>query len=132
MMKAIQCSAFGPPDGLTLKTIDEPVVDHADVLIEVIAAGVNFPDGLVVQGKYQVKPSLPFVPGMELCGNVIEVGDKVSGISVGDRVVSTSPSFGAFAEKIASHTSKPSRSPKALIQPKPVAYWSHTALLTMR
>ena len=101
MMKAIQCSAFGPPDGLTLKTIDEPVVDHNDVLIEVIAAGVNFPDGLVVQGKYQVKPSLPFVPGMELCGNVIEVGDKVSGISVGDRVVSTSPSFGAFAEKIA-------------------------------
>ena len=114
-MKAIQCNAFGAPETLTLNTIDDPVAGHSDVLIEVIAAGVNFPDGLVVQGKYQIKPSLPFVPGMELCGNVVEIGDKVTGLSVGDRVVSVSPSFGAYAEKIALPSRQVIRIPQSIV-----------------
>ncbi len=100
-MKAIQCNDFGPLEALTLETIDDPTVDDDSALIDILAAGVNFPDGLLVQGKYQVKPATPFVPGMELCGTVSQIGKNVSNVSVGDRIIATSANFGAFAEKIA-------------------------------
>jgi len=99
-MKAIVCKSFGPVESLSLETIDNPLTTADSVEIDVIAAGVNFPDGLVVQGKYQVKPELPFIPGMEICGDVVTTGKNVSNIKTGDRVIASSNTFGAYAEKI--------------------------------
>lgn len=99
-MKAIVCSEFGPLEKLTLQDVDEPTIGDNDLLIKVLSAGVNFPDGLLVKGMYQVKPELPFVPGMEFCGEVIASGSAVQGFNTGDRIISSSPSYGAFAEKI--------------------------------
>lgn len=99
-MKAILCKDFGPIENLELATVDEPEVGDDTVLVDVLAAGVNFPDGLAIQGKYQVKPPTPFIPGMELCGTVSKLGKNVSHLDVGDRIIASSANFGAFAEKI--------------------------------
>jgi len=99
-MKAIVCKSFGPVESLSLETIDNPLTTADSVEIDVIAAGVNFPDGLVVQGKYQVKPEVPFIPGMELCGDVVATGRNVNNIKAGDRIIASSSNFGAYAEKI--------------------------------
>lgn len=99
-MKAIVCKSFGAVDTLSLQTTDDPRINDDTVAIDVIAAGVNFPDGLVVQGKYQVKPEVPFIPGMELCGDVVATGRNVNNIKAGDRIIASSSNFGAYAEKI--------------------------------
>ena len=98
-MKAIVCEAFGPIDDLKCKEIDDPVVKPGHVVVNVEAAGVNFPDGLLVQGLYQMKPPCPFVPGNEVAGVVAEVGEGVKHISVGQRVIALS-NLGGFAEKV--------------------------------
>lgn len=85
-MKAIVCEAFGPVETLAYKEIDNPPVTDHTVLIRPGAIGVNYPDGLLVQGLYQVKPPTPFVPGMEVAGVVEEVGSKVTGLKAGDLV----------------------------------------------
>lgn len=100
-MKAIVCKAFGDVETLSYESTDDPIITADSVLVDIMAAGVNFPDGLVVQGKYQIKPPVPFVPGMELCGTVTEVGSNVKNLSCGDRIIAASANFGAFAEKIA-------------------------------
>lgn len=100
-MKAIQCEAFGPIKNLKLVDLPEPVPGAKEVVITSEAIGVNFPDGLLVQGLYQVKPPTPFVPGMELVGRVSAAGDE-SGFKVGDRVAAVT-SIGAFAEKVTAH-----------------------------
>ena len=92
-MKAIVCEAFGPIDDLKCKEIDDPVVKPGHVVVNVEAAGVNFPDGLLVQGLYQMKPPCPFVPGNEVAGVVAEVGEGVKHISVGQRVIALSLSL---------------------------------------
>lgn len=97
-MKAVVCNSFGSLDELELQEIDAPAIGATEVLINVKAAGINFPDLLTVQGKYQFMPDLPFVPGVELSGVVAQVGDKVTGYEVGDKVVATPP-IGAFAEQ---------------------------------
>ncbi len=99
-MKAIVCSEYGPLEKLALQDVDDPVIDNDDLLIKVLAAGINFPDGLLVKGLYQAKPDLPFVPGMEFCGEVIDTGSSVNGFASGDRVISSSATYGAFAEKL--------------------------------
>ncbi|GAA3731550.1 NADPH:quinone oxidoreductase family protein [Spinactinospora alkalitolerans] len=88
-----------PKDVLRLDEIDAPRPGPGQVLVRVLAAAVNFPDALLCRGTYQVKPPLPFTPGVELCAEVVELGEGVTGLSVGDRVLGSAelPS-GAFAE----------------------------------
>ncbi|MES2148718.1 MAG: NADPH:quinone oxidoreductase family protein [Pseudomonadota bacterium] len=98
-MKAVLCKAWGLPDSLVVEQVAQPVPGPGQVLVEVKAAGVNFPDVLIVQGKYQVKPGLPFTPGSELSGVVSALGPDVEGVRVGDRVIAFTAQ-GAFAEQI--------------------------------
>ena len=102
-MKAVICKEHGLPEKLELVTDwEEPSVGEYDVLIDVKAAGLNFPDVLMIQGKYQMQPEMPFIPGGECAGVVEAVGDKVSRFKVGDKVLSAGGS-GAFCQKIAVH-----------------------------
>ncbi|MFV0276430.1 MAG: NADPH:quinone oxidoreductase family protein [Parahaliea sp.] len=88
-MQSVLCTAFGPIDNLSLQSVSPPVLAPGQVRIEVAACGVNFPDILIVQGKYQARPELPFAPGGEVAGVVSEVADDVSGVAVGQRVMAT-------------------------------------------
>jgi NADPH2:quinone reductase len=97
-MKAVVCHEFGPIDALTFDDVPAKALAAGQVRVKVIAAGVNFPDLLMVQGKYQVKPPPPFTPGAECVGTIVEVGDGV-GLRVGERVI-VLPSWGAFAEEL--------------------------------
>ncbi len=99
-MRAVLCERFGPPDLLQVREVPDPVPGPGEVLIDVSHAGVGFVDGLMVQGLYQVKSPLPFIPGGEMAGRVAALGKGVSDWSVGDRVMSNL-SAGAFAEKLA-------------------------------
>jgi len=99
-MKAIVCNEYGPIKNLSLQEVDNPKPSDNELLLKVLAAGINFPDGLLVQGLYQAKPDTPFIPGMEFCGEVIDTGSSVQGFKNGDRIISSSPSYGAFAEQI--------------------------------
>ena len=99
-MKAIVCNSWGLPDTLTLEDLPDVTPGPGQITIDVQAAGVNFPDVLIIQNKYQVKPDLPFTPGGELAGTVRAVGDGVSNYKVGDRVIAF-VGQGAFAQQIA-------------------------------
>ena len=99
-MKAIICKEFAPLDALEYGDIAAPEATGDNVLIKVEAAGVNYPDGLLVQGLYQMRPEHPFVPGMEAAGTVVAVGPDASGIAVGSRVA-TICSLGGYAEMVA-------------------------------
>ncbi len=98
-MKAVVVEAFGPPENLVIKDLPSPVVTSGTVKIAVHAAGVNFPDTLIIQGKYQFKPAFPFSPGSEVAGVVMEVGAGVTHVAPGDRVIGMGP-FGGFAEEV--------------------------------
>ncbi len=98
-MKAVVCKAWGMPDTLVVEELPDPLPGPGQVALEVMAAGVNFPDVLIIQGKYQFKPELPFTPGSELSGVVRAVGDGVDGIKVGDKVIAFTAQ-GAFAQRI--------------------------------
>jgi NADPH2:quinone reductase len=99
-MKAVICKAWGLPDSLVVGDLPDPVAGPGQVVLDVKAAGVNFPDLLIIQGKYQFKPALPFTPGSELAGVVSAVGPGVERITPGDRMIAFTAQ-GAFAEKIA-------------------------------
>ncbi len=99
-MKALLCNAFGPAETLALEDIASPVAKANEVLLEVHAAGVNFPDTLIIEGKYQFKPPFPFSPGGEAAGVVTAVGDKIKHLKVGDRVMALT-GWGSFAEQVA-------------------------------
>ena len=96
-MKAVLCRAFGPPSGLTLEEVDAPEPGPGQVLIRVEACAVNFPDTLIVQGRYQVRPPLPFSPGGEVAGVVAELGEGAAGPPPGTRVLAMT-GHGGFAE----------------------------------
>ncbi|PWF55303.1 NADPH:quinone oxidoreductase family protein [Massilia glaciei] len=97
-MKAVVCKAWGPPDSLVVEDLPEPAPGPGQVRIAVRAAGVNFPDVLIIQGKYQVRPGLPFTPGSELAGVIDALGPDVAGFKVGDRVIAF-VAHGAFAQQ---------------------------------
>lgn len=97
-MKAVVCEEFGPIGNLKVSDMPDPEPGPKEVVIDAEAIGVNFPDGLLVQGLYQVKPPTPFVPGMELVGTISSAGEE-SGYKAGDRVAAIT-SIGAFAEKV--------------------------------
>ena len=98
-MKALICNEFGSTKNLTLEEVTSPEPGAGQVLIDVHAAGINFPDVLTVQGKYQFKPSLPFTPGIEVSGVIKKVGKDVKMRKVGDEVISTLQT-GAFASEV--------------------------------
>jgi len=97
-MKAALCKEWGPPEGLRVEDVASPTPGPGEVLVEVHAAGVNFPDTLIIQKKYQFQPELPFSPGGEVAGIIKAVGDGVTCCQVGDRVVGGA-TWGGFAQE---------------------------------
>ena len=97
-MKAVVCTKIGDPNLLEIKDIEIPKPNKNEVLIKVEAAGVNFPDALMVQGKYQIVMDPPFTPGNEVCGYVEEAGDDVD-IKIGTKVIALPP-IGGFSEYV--------------------------------
>ena len=100
-MRAIVCTELGGPDKLQLQTLPERQPGPTEVRIRVAAAGVNFPDTLIIQGKYQLRAEPPFIPGAEVAGEVIEVGAKVTHLKPGDRVAALVSVGGYASEAIA-------------------------------
>lgn len=98
-MKAIVCKAWGLPETLVIEDQADLVPAAGEIVIDIMAAGVNFPDVLIIQNKYQFKPELPFTPGNELAGTVHAVGEGVSAYKVGDKVFAFVPQ-GAFAQQV--------------------------------
>lgn len=98
-MKAVLCVEHGPPEKLVVKDVPMPEPGHGQVRVKVHAAGLNFPDVLIIQNLYQFKPPLPFSPGGEAAGVIDAVGDGVTDLRVGDRVVAMTGN-GCFAEEV--------------------------------
>ena len=99
-MRAVLCKEFGPPEMLVVEDIPSPKAGDGQVVIDVHAAAVNFPDVLIIENKYQFKPPLPFSPGGEVSGIVREVGPGVKSLKVGDRVIG-SCGHGGYVEELA-------------------------------
>ena len=97
-MRAARCNEYGPPESLAVEDVPEPTPRAGDVLVDVRAASVNYPDVLMVANQYQVSIPVPFTPGSEFAGVVLEVADGVDGVQVGDRVCGAA-FMGAFAER---------------------------------
>jgi NADPH:quinone reductase len=98
-MKAILCNAFGPINSLVFEEIESPKPTADQVLIDVKACGVNFPDTLMIEGKYQFKPAFPFSPGGEVAGIITKIGEGVKHLKVGDKVFSLT-GHGGFAQEV--------------------------------
>lgn len=98
-MKAAMCVEWGPPERLLIGDMPKPEPKAGEIRIKVAAAGVNYPDALIVQKKYQLQPPLPFVPGTEVAGTIDAVGEGVSALKPGDRVVAMT-GLGGFAEYV--------------------------------
>ena len=86
-MKALLCTHYGTPDDLTIEDIADPVAKPGEAVVEVKAAALNFFDTLIIAGKYQTKPVMPFSPAAEFAGVVQSVGPDVTSVKVGDRVL---------------------------------------------
>jgi len=98
-MRAARCRAYGPPSSVIVEEVDDPVPSDGQVVVDVAAAAVNFPDVLLVADQYQLHVPVPFTPGSEFAGTVRSVGPGVEGLSVGDPVVGATL-IGAFAEQV--------------------------------
>lgn len=112
-MRAVQVDRLLSPEELVVREIESPPLAEDEVRIQVAAAGCNFSDLLMLKGEYQVRPDLPFVPGGEVAGTVIEVGREVRDLAVGDRVLSRC-GLGGFAEEVAAPAATTHRMPDAL------------------
>src|ERR1700751_3167806 len=99
MPKAVVCRELGPPGRLRLARFDPKPLAAGQVRVAIRAAGINFPDILMAAGQYQLKPELPFTPGMEAAGDVVEVASDVSGVAVGDRVI-VKMRHGGYADEV--------------------------------
>ena len=98
MPKAVVCHELGPPERLRLEIFASAPLPKGEVRVAVHAAGINFPDILMAAGEYQLKPELPFTPGVEAAGEVTEIGEAVAGATVGDRVI-VRMRHGAYADE---------------------------------
>jgi len=98
-MKALVCRAYGPPETLVYEELPSPELGDQQIRIRVHACGVNFPDTLIIEGKYQFKPEPPFAPGGEVAGIVDAVGSAVTGFKPGDRVIAVT-GWGGYAEEV--------------------------------
>ncbi len=98
-MKAVLCKSFGAPETLTFEEVDSPPISAGKIKISVKAVSLNFPDTLIIQNKYQFKPELPFSPGGEVSGKIIEIGEGVKHLRVGMRVCALT-GWGGLAEEV--------------------------------
>jgi NADPH2:quinone reductase len=98
-MKAVVCRELGPPERLRLERLPSPKLEGGKARVAIRAAGINFPDILMVAGEYQLKPELPFTPGMEAAGDVIEVDGAATGVAVGDKVIAKLR-YGGYADEV--------------------------------
>ena len=112
-MKALLCGALGPPDRLTVADLPAPQPGAGEAVVEVHFAGLNFFDTLIIEGKYQVKPPLPFSPGGEFSGIVSALGSGVTGLKIGDRVAGYC-GYGAARQQLACAASQLSVLPAGL------------------
>lgn len=115
-MKAVICDSYGPPENLKIQDIDDPQVGSGMVGIDVYAAGLNFPDTLQIEGKYQFQPPFPFTPGSEISGIVTEVGEGVDHLAAGDRVMAMI-GIGAMAEKAVAPADRALKIPDSMDMP---------------
>ena len=99
MPKKVVCRELGPPESLRLENFASAPLTPGEVRVAVHAAGINFPDILMAAGEYQLKPELPFTPGVEAAGDVIEVDGAAKGVSAGDRVI-VKMRHGAYADEV--------------------------------
>lgn len=99
MPKHVICRELGPPEKLRLESFVPRTLKDGEVRVAVRAAGINFPDILMAAGEYQLKPDLPFTPGVEAAGTVTEVTDSATGVAVGDRVI-VKMRHGAYADEV--------------------------------
>jgi NADPH2:quinone reductase len=134
-MRAILCDAFGPIDALRIGAAPVPAVGPGEVRLRMRAAAANFADTVMIGGTYQEKPALPFVPGLEGAGEIVEIGAGVGGLTIGDRVMATLP-HGAFAEQAVTGAAQAYRIPDGLdfaeAAAVPVAYGTSHVALTRR
>ncbi len=112
-MKAVLCKTFGPPESLSLEEVAEPVAKDDEVLVEVAASALNFPDVLMIAGKYQSQPPFPFSPGGEIAGTVIATGTNVTGFAPGDRVFGGT-GHGGLAERTVVPAARLHQAPSAM------------------
>jgi NADPH2:quinone reductase len=98
-MKAVLCKQYGPPESLSIEEIESLKAGKGQAVISVKACGVNFPDTLIIQGRYQYRPAMPFSPGGEVAGIVKEVGEGVRHVRAGDKVIAFT-GWGGFAEEV--------------------------------
>ena len=132
-MRRIVCRQFGPLENLAVEEADEPEVSPGTILVDVEAAGVNFVDALIVRGEYQIKPPLPFVAGSEIAGSVLAVGDGVTTVQVGDRILAMTGS-GGFAERVLIGAAQAFRVPSQIDAKRAAAFIQSycTALFALR
>ncbi len=104
-MRAVLCKSLGGPENLVVEEVTPRPLKAGEVRIKTAACGVNFPDTLIIAGKYQYKPDLPFSPGGEAAGEIIEVGPEVEGWKPGDQVIAMSV-WGGFAEEMIAEASR--------------------------
>lgn len=120
-MKALLCKAWGGPEDLVMENVASPEPGAGQVRIDVHAAGLNFPDLLMIAGKYQFKPEFPFSPGMEVGGVVSAIGDGVTNIAVGDRVMAAT-GHGGFAEQVLANEAKTFKLPDGVTYQQAAAF----------
>lgn len=104
-MKAVLCKAYGLPEQLAIEEVASPQAGKGQVVITVQACGINFPDVLIIQGKYQFKPEMPFSPGGEVAGIIKQVGEGVRSFKEGDKVIAFT-GWGGFATEVAVDASR--------------------------
>ena len=131
-MRAVMCRAWGPVDDLVVEDVEPPAVGKGQVLIDVRATGVNYADAIMVAGKYQTKPPLPFSPGLETAGIVERCGEGVTGFRPGDRVMAIL-AHGGYAERAVADEVETFAMPRAMSFDEggafPIAYVSsHVAI----
>lgn len=112
-MKAVLCKQYGPPSDLVVEEVPSLKAGEGQVLIAVHACGVNFPDTLIIEGKYQFKPELPFSPGAEVAGVVKEVGLGVTRFKPGDRVIAAT-TWGGYAQEALAQAERVIRMPEGM------------------
>ncbi len=113
-MRAAVVRAFGPPETISVEERPVPTPAAGEIVAQVLAAGVNFADLLMVAGRYQVKPALPFVPGIEFCGIVTSAGSQVRRFRPGDRVMGATSAGGCFADQVAVAADQVFQAPESL------------------
>ncbi|MBN8551910.1 MAG: NADPH:quinone oxidoreductase family protein [Caulobacterales bacterium] len=112
-MRAVLSKTVGGPDSLVLEEVSDPVPGKGEVIVEVKAVGINFPDTLIIEDKYQFRPPRPFAPGGEIAGVVESVGDGVTSLRRGDRVAAMT-GWGGLAERVAVHAGRCLKIPREM------------------